>query len=409
MECSICCEKFNKQKHFKIACPACDIEMCRTCVQTYLLETTQDPHCMSCRKEWSRDFIDESCTKVFCNGKLKEHRQNTLFERQKCLMPSTQPAVERTLLIREAESEEEKLIEEVRMIEHRLYAHRRHMTELRQTNLSTQGSRREFVRKCPVDDCKGFLSSQWKCGICKNDICKDCNEIKQEGHECDPGAKATVDLLKKDTKACPKCGTLIFKISGCSQMWCPDCHVAFNWNTLQIETGIIHNPHFYEFQRRGGGGGRNHGDIPCGGMPSLLELREARLGVDNHNILTRIHRIVGHIEAYEMRMLNTRERDYTRLRVSYMLNEIDEDRFKKVIQREEKKLLKDRSIYDLFQMVVNTVGDMLRQLVLKVITEEETVTNINCLMGYFNENSEKIARRFNQITPRYRDNGIIWI
>jgi hypothetical protein len=98
--------------------------------------------------------------------------------------------------------------------------------------------RKQFIRKCPVTDCRGFLSTRWKCDVCENYICIDCNEIKKgDDHVCDPNAVETMKLLKSDTKPCVKCGAMIFKISGCSQMWCPDCHTAFDWNTGKIVSG----------------------------------------------------------------------------------------------------------------------------------------------------------------------------
>ena len=59
-----------------------------------------------------------------------------------------------------------------------------------------------------------------------------------------------MEFLNKDTKPCPHCGTMIFKISGCSQIFCVDCHTAWDWNTSKIITGVIHNPHYYEFLNR---------------------------------------------------------------------------------------------------------------------------------------------------------------
>ena len=35
---------------------------------------------------------------------------------------------------------------------------------------STKTERKAFIKRCPADDCRGFLSSQWKCGLCEN-IC----------------------------------------------------------------------------------------------------------------------------------------------------------------------------------------------------------------------------------------------
>jgi len=92
---------------------------------------------------------------------------------------------------------------------------------LRQGQGGEHLEKKEFVRKCPVNDCRGFLSTRWKCDVCENYMCVDCNEIKKDDtHACDPNAVETIKLLKKDTKPCVKCGTMIFKISGCSQMWC---------------------------------------------------------------------------------------------------------------------------------------------------------------------------------------------
>ena len=89
--CDVCCEKFNKINHKKVKCPFCDLNSCRTCSQRYILESTQDPHCMGCKTLWNREFVDSFCTKSFRNIEFKKRRENVLFERQKLLMPETQP------------------------------------------------------------------------------------------------------------------------------------------------------------------------------------------------------------------------------------------------------------------------------------------------------------------------------
>ena len=76
---------------------------------------------------------------------------------------------------------------------------------------------------CPNNDCRGFLSSQYKCEICKLYTCPHCHDIighsKQDEHVCQPDSLKSAELIKKETKPCPTCGIRIFKISGCDQMW----------------------------------------------------------------------------------------------------------------------------------------------------------------------------------------------
>jgi len=56
----------------------------------------------------------------------------------------------------------------------------------------------------------------------------------------------TFAVIKSTSKKCPKCSKCIQKDSGCDQMWCPTCKVAFSWRT----GGYIHNPHYFEYMMR---------------------------------------------------------------------------------------------------------------------------------------------------------------
>lgn len=418
-DCDVCCETFNRQNHKKVECPFCDFVTCRKCVQTYLVDTTNDPHCMSCKNAWNREFVDNSCTKVWRNKTLKTHRETILLEREKCLLPETQILVTRVRekrstinLIRECQQEIKRQRQLQRELEDRLYM-LNHNPEQIEDN---EGGKRTFVRKCPVDDCRGFLSSQWKCDICENKICKACNEIKTDGHVCDPANVETVNLLAKDTKPCPKCGTFIFKISGCSQMWCPSCHVAFNWNTLRIETGIIHNPHYYEFQRHTGTEGRNLGDIPCGGMPDMREMvnfmnpnlfNNLNYGrprgedlTDSEKKIYNTHRVVSHVQhfaiPFEYRIPDNNDSD---LRVKYLMNELSENEWKKILQQREKKREKCRDVTNILTMFSDTMADLFRQFVNHEIKTEQFMELTERLRRYTNTTLENIHKRYNCVTP----------
>ena len=139
---------------------------------------------------------------------------------------------------------------------------------------------------CPTNECRGFLSEQYRCELCSNYACPKCLEIigtdKNADHTCNEDNVKTAELIRKDTKPCPGCGTRISKIDGCDQMWCVECHTAFSWKSGKIDNGRIHNPHFYQHKRNENNGliPRAPGDVLCGGLCSI--------GVLQNNIVNKI-------------------------------------------------------------------------------------------------------------------------
>ena len=105
---------------------------------------------------------------------------------------------------------------------------------------------------CPGESCRGYITSGLCCSICEKKACADCREFQGKDHVCDLNAVETVNLLKKDTKPCPKCMVPIHKIYGCDQMFCTGCHVTFSWQKGTITRGEIHNPHYFEWMAERG-------------------------------------------------------------------------------------------------------------------------------------------------------------
>jgi len=243
-----------------------------------------------------------------------------------------------------------------------------------------QQQRAVFVRACPDNDCRGFLSTQWKCGLCEKWSCPDCHDIKGLNrdieHTCNPDTLATARLLSNDTKPCPNCGTGIFKISGCDQMWCTQCRTAFNWRTGRIEQNV-HNPHYFEWLRRNGNDvPRNPLDNPCiehldHGM--YVTIRNLLLYRHGYNPLTRnceellqnlirngIHMNYVIMPRYVFR---GREHRNEELRIQYMLNKITENDFKILLQRNEKKFEKYREIHNILDLLKTTITDIIRRFI----------------------------------------------
>jgi len=217
--CQICDEALNKSTRLLIDCPYCKFDCCRTCWETYVLNESS-VKCMNttCAKEWTRKHIRERFTLVFINGQLKEHREKILFDKERALLPATQPIIEGKILAKKIDKDIHILGQRIAEIHKEISAlYIQKTTVLNRRSTGTE--RAAFVRACPDEDCRGFLSTQWKCGICEKWTCPDCHIIKgytrDAQHTCNADDVATAQLLAADTKPCPQCGTGIFKIDGC--------------------------------------------------------------------------------------------------------------------------------------------------------------------------------------------------
>ena len=424
--CDVCCEDFNQTFHKEVPCPHCELRACRRCCEKYILSQFDDVHCMGCKNKWSRLFTQSWASKRFCNTALRKHREEVLFEREKSLFPETQPIVERILRHREIQAEIKVCSREIFELYNRhnifqipytrreqyLETHHpeilekslhlrtlyRLSSELDQMSLTPDTEVvQKFVRKCPNTEgkCQGFLNEEFYCGLCKNTYCNQCNELVEDGHECDPDAKASIAMIHRDTKPCPKCGTFIHKLSGCTQMWCPDCHTAFNFNTGAVELGRIHNPHYLEFRKNGGMMSREHGDIPCGGIPSFAELRQMSAPESIMRFRITLNQLDREIDWISRRPLGYGSVYTPRHgRIDFMLGKITEAWFKKNLQKMDKQSDKNKDITDIYRMMIDTGGDALRQYALEPGRFEGIRDTINNLIAYANDVIKDIHSRY---------------
>lgn len=272
--CQICCEKFTTKRRHSIKCIHCNNSVCLQCFKTYLLSDDSEQVCMCCKESVSTEFIYLHTPKKFQQDFITKLTTLEIFQ-EKALLVDTEEQMD--LILRRY------------LLQSRIHYLNKHLhffpkdDEIRCLYDATEKEHFELgiiLRKkksdveekkvvtttsfiCPVVNCDGIVTGG-KCSYCKNAICVKCHTLKNpcaEGpHECDPNVLATMNLLKKDTKPCPKCKIPIHKIDGCDQMFCVKCKTAFSWKTGKIETGIVHNPHYFEWMR-------NRGDVPLPRQP----------------------------------------------------------------------------------------------------------------------------------------------
>lgn len=394
--CDICCESINKLSHKEVKCQFCEYTACRTCCQTYILGESI-VKCMdsNCGREWTRKYISDNLAISFVNGPLKKHREDILYDKERALLPTTQYLAEEQLRIRNIDDELSSLKKEYKIINLRIDKLK---VDRNVKKVVTNGDR-HITRNCSINDCRGFLDSEWKCGLCESWFCRYCHMLIGNSidtpHNCDTNDIESAKLLKSETKHCPKCSVSIFKIDGCDQMWCTQCHTAFSWKSGCIQKSI-HNPHYFEWLRNSNiEVPRNRLDSGC--QNNTLDDYTFGQFCKFKTILGNINYLkISNICQYlmELRYYSTQDDRYEniniKLRIKYLMKDIDTQTFKTRIQQSEKKHLKKREIQEVYQMVFSAGSDNIvrfyNYLVSSPKIELDTyiLDEINDLLNYAN-------------------------
>lgn len=416
--CQVCISEYTDIKRKPVTCPGCQYTACTTCIRNYFLTTTDVPHCLNCRRAWNRSFLYEQLPKSFVDGDLKEHRYKTIFDREKSLMPATQEYVQYEMESRRRSDEnetlhlqEQELQRQWNAVQHQIAANKTYILRVAQGqdpnvigNAPTANTeKRTFIAACPTEDCRGFLSTAYKCGTCSKQFCSKCRELKgEEGHMCDPNLVETIAAIVKDSRSCPSCGIPISKVHGCDQMFCTQCDTAFSYTTGQIQRGAIHNPHYFERMAQLGADPVLAGQVAqraqeggCANWPNYYELRRLTTPVLTSTVVEDISFILQtgiHVEQVELPKYQpihaTETQDlFRKLRVKYLMHDMTEREFSMAVQRTERAAEKAAEIREVLELYV--------------ITTMECIINIQRTAGSIENDRVKKRSKIENIVQKY--------
>jgi hypothetical protein len=380
----------------------------------------------------------------FRKNALKAHREEILVDREKARLPLLQPRVSAKV---RADEMNVQILDSLKMVaelektvasaRHNIYALQNRQHRLREiaagnippTEENSVGDKKEvrqFTQKCPVEDCRGFLSSQWKCGTCQTYVCNEClvpkGKERDTAHTCNEDTKATAALIRKETKPCPKCGMGISKVDGCDQMWCISCQTPFSWSTGRLVFGVVHNPHYYQWLRtqNGGEAPRVAGDIPCGGLVNFYTLERGfnlkHYPMDRKKEVEAIHRLTAELLDQHLRQFARFDEvpDNGDLGVEYTLKLITLEDWKKKLWRRETKREESLDLRGPLDLLSNVCSEVLRRMAelwssttetteSKFKTFMELLQQLRTLKKYVNSELEKIGKRYGHMVPHVSD------
>lgn len=87
MECPLCIDIFSQENIFQ--CIHCKAISCISCMKSYLLNSTKDPHCYQCRTSIHYDIFIDKFDKTWRLGKYKKHKEKILWDNEVSLLPQT--------------------------------------------------------------------------------------------------------------------------------------------------------------------------------------------------------------------------------------------------------------------------------------------------------------------------------
>ena len=291
--CEVCCLEQTSGKI--LACGVCEYKACKTCVREYAMTCVGEARCMNteCQTPYTKHFLATHLTKKWLKETYLTKIKRGWIAHELTRIPETMGLVElmkryevilgrKSALLANVFNEVTIVLGNMQPIR-RLVANKAHPDYPKYLDVSDEANDLiarmfayphdlngitenrpapvKYTQVCPKDGCIGLVAESddgLVCKVCDTLVCKRCHMVMvTDAHACKNSDVESVKAMSKDTKPCPSCAVPIYKIDGCDQMWCVKCNTSFSWDLRTINTGPVHNPHYFQWLRS-----QTNGDIP---------------------------------------------------------------------------------------------------------------------------------------------------
>lgn len=414
-ECPICCESVSKTA----VCPHCQYICCTKCWKMYIHSKT-DTQCMSCHHILTIFDLSSMFPMTYIHGEYREYTSKILFEKHRPLIKEMEKEQQKKELQKQIGERMKHLQKELYDIKIEIQwrklnkedtvnsknRKRQLQQEYEQWKAKKQNVadvlKEEGCIKCPAC-CETILnkSQNYFCDTCQLYTCIDCQKTTPShgDHKCNAEDLETQKLIQEETRPCPGCETLIYKIDGCSQMWCSQCHTTFDWNTMEIEKYRFHNPHFYEYQKQ-----LYNGDIPPMDDDNKKILSKDEIGFSCSSIEDRakleiVLNLRNHLDYIEDYLIKHLAHEFDVLdipdaRKRFVEKRMKESVFKNALWRMEKRKQKENKEKRVLQKLIDNCSDVLYEFAFFDINVDQALMHLSTLYDTCDRELIDISQKF---------------
>jgi len=304
---------------------------------------------------------------------------------------------------------------------------------------------------CPALECNGYVvgrGASAACGICGIRVCLRCEAAlpvivpappsedaspppEPEVHVCKPEDVESVREKLHSSKPCPTCHVPVFRISGCSQMFCTACNTPWDWNTEEAlpVRAPIHNPHYSDYltqqrrQREQEEAREATATLPLQEDACMADVTQRfivnRRGLEaaDRALLTVAYRTSAHLAdranmgfgkalsaPTDDQLRRARREAMDKCGCDFLLALSDEARYKRDLQEMHKKTEKQDELMrireDLFDLVRDVIGRV------NASNAAEVIANLEQLREATNAALHGVQETFNCMVPEI---GVGWV